>query len=194
MHQHKCCPESQDGFRIMMIIQPSFKGSPLYITGGILPHLWYFSQTKVQNITSSLLLFLHTFSSQVLRALWQQCSSLLGCLASSCWLYLPVMQYLVFSLALPNAQPVHFSWPAWSQSVEVKTQATYSYWLLALLQAGSLTSLWSQSCWLNVKHKICVRDQGRTQNDWNLILGSILWDGIHALRCVQAEEGAESSM
>lgn len=136
-----------------MIIQPSFKGSPLYITGGILPHLWYFSQTKVQNITSSLLLFLHTFSSQVLRALWQQWSSLLGCLASSCWLYLPVMQYLVFSLALPNAQPVHFSWPAWSQSVEVKTQATYSYWLLVLLQAGSLTSLWSQSCWLNVKHK-----------------------------------------
>lgn len=139
MHQQKCCPESRDGFHIMMIIQPSFKGSPLYITGGILPHLWYFSQTKVQNITSSLLLFLHTFSSQVLRALWQQWSSLLGCLASSCWLYLPVMQYLVFSLALPNAQPVHFSWPAWSQSVEVKTQATYSYWLLVLLQAGSLT-------------------------------------------------------
>lgn len=63
MLQHQCCPESQDGFHIMMIIQPSFKDSPLYITGGILPILWYFLQVKesTKYYLSPLLLFLHTF-------------------------------------------------------------------------------------------------------------------------------------
>lgn len=58
---------------------------------------------KVQNITSlRCCSFFTPFSSQVLWALWQQWSSLLGCLEGSCWLWfcLSVLQYLVFSLAL----------------------------------------------------------------------------------------------